>query len=65
MQLGGFETGRRADGAVDVGGRAAGPADDVVVVVADAGLVAGGASRGLDPADEIDAASERSVSYTA
>ncbi len=53
MQLGRFETGRRSDGAVDVDGGAAGPADDVVVVVADALLVAGGTSRGLDPAEKI------------
>ena len=53
MQLGGFQAGSRADRAVDVGGRATEPAHDVVVVVADAGLVTGGASRGLDTADEI------------
>ena len=53
MQFGGFQAGSRADGAIDVGGRAADPADDVVVVIADAGLVTGGASRGLDSADEV------------
>jgi len=53
VQLGRFETGRRSDGAVDVDGGAAGPADDVMMVVADALLVAGGTSCGLDPAEKI------------
>ena len=41
-----------ADGAVDVGDRAAGPADDVVVVVADPRLVAGDRARRLDAPDQ-------------
>ena len=43
------QAGRRADRAVHVGDRAAAPADDVVVVVAGAGLVAGGAAGRFDP----------------
>src|SRR4051812_2505491 len=41
------QAGRLADGAVDVLRRAAGAADDVMVVVADARLVEGGAAAGL------------------
>jgi hypothetical protein len=41
-----------ADGAVHVGDGAAGAAHDVVVVVADPGLVAGDRAGGLDPAHQ-------------
>jgi hypothetical protein len=41
-----------ADGAVHVHDRAADAADEVVVVVADAGLVPGRRADGLDPAEE-------------
>ncbi len=41
-----------ADRAVDVDGPTAGAADEVVVVVADAVLVAGGRARGLDAPDD-------------
>jgi len=53
VQVGGFEAGCRADDAADVGGSAADPADDMVVVVADAPFVAGGTARRLDPAEEV------------
>src|SRR2546423_9663447 len=43
------ETGRAADGAVDVGDRAAGPAHHVVVVVPAARLVSRGRTGRLDP----------------
>ena len=46
------EAGRVADGAVAVGDGAARAAHDVVVVVADARLVAGHGARRLDTADE-------------
>ena len=48
----GVQAGALADGAVDVDDRAAGAADEVVVVVADPQLVAGGGAGRLDPADE-------------
>ena len=48
----GGQAGRVADGAVDVGDGAARPADDVVVVVADPGLVAGHRAGRLDAADQ-------------
>ena len=50
--VGGGEAGAYADGAVDVGDGAARAADEVVVVVADAHLVARDRARGLDPSDE-------------
>src|SRR4051794_5299294 len=49
------EARRGADDAVDVPGGAARAADDVVMVVADARLVARRAPGGLDPAQEADA----------
>ena len=48
--VGGGQAGRGADGAVDVGDGAAGAAHHVVVVVADAQLVARGRAGRLDPA---------------
>src|SRR3954469_26040410 len=57
-EVGGLARGearRGADDAVDVVGRAARAAHEMVVVVADARLVARGAPGGLDPAQEADA----------
>ena len=48
----GGQAGGGADGAVDVGDRAARPADHVVVVVADPGLVARHRARRLEAADQ-------------
>ena len=50
--VGGGQAGRVADGAVHVGDHAAGPADEVVVVVPDAGLVPCDRPGGLDAPDE-------------
>src|SRR6476660_3779432 len=50
--VGRCQAGRLADGAVDVGDGPAGPADDVVVVVADPRLVAGNGAGWLNPAHE-------------
>ena len=50
--VGGGQAGHLADGAVDVDDRAAGAADEVVVVVADPALVAGDRARRLDAPDQ-------------
>jgi hypothetical protein len=50
--VGGLEARGVADGAVDVDHAAAGAADEVVVVVADAVFVAGGRAGGLDASEE-------------
>ena len=50
--VGSRKTGCVADCTVDVRNRTAGAADDVVVVVADPGLVSGNRARGLDVADK-------------
>ena len=50
--VGGGQAGRLADGAVDVGDDPAGSADDVVVVVADARLVARHRAGRLDAAHQ-------------
>ena len=57
--VGGVEAGAYADRAVDVGDRAARAAHHVVVVVADAQLVARDRAGGLDPADETGLGSAR------
>lgn len=54
-----------ADGAVDVADDPAGPADDVVVVVADPRLVARDHAQRLDAPDQADRVSALSTSYTA
>ena len=46
------QAGRVADGAIDIHGLAAAPADQMVVVVADPVLVKGGGAGRLDPPDE-------------
>jgi len=53
VQLRGLETRCRTDRAIDVGSRATDSTHDVVVVVADACLVTGGASRRFDTTDKI------------
>ncbi len=50
--VGGLEARGMSDGAVDVDHAAAGAADEVVVVVADAVFVAGGRASRLDPSQE-------------
>ena len=50
--VGGLEARGMSDGAVDVDHAAAGAADEVVVVVADPVLIAGGRAGGLDPSQE-------------
>jgi hypothetical protein len=52
LRVAGLHARGAADGAVDVGRGAAGAADQVVVVVADARLVAHGLARRLDAAGE-------------
>ena len=53
-----------ADGAVDVGDDAARPAHHVVVVVADAGFIAGHGARRLDAAHQADGGERVEASYT-
>ena len=48
------QTGRLADGAVDVGNDPAGPAHDVMVVVGDSRLVPGHGAGGLDSSHQAD-----------
>ena len=52
MVIGRGQAGRGADGAVDVGDRPAGPADDVVMVVADARLIPRHRARWVDAPHE-------------
>jgi hypothetical protein len=52
VEVGRCQAGRSADRAVDIGDGAAAAAHDVVVVVADAGLVAGHRTKGLYPAQQ-------------
>ena len=61
--VGGVQAGHLAHSAVDVDETFARPADEVVVVVADAVLVAGGGPRGLDAPDDplVDQDAERVV----
>ena len=47
------KAGCTTDGAVDIFNRSADPADDVMVVVPDPRLVAGGGAGRLDPSDEV------------
>lgn len=51
--VGGGQTRRRADRAVDVDGLVAGPADDVVMVVSDSGVEEARRSGWLNPADQL------------
>lgn len=52
VRIGRLEAGRDPDGAVDVTGGAADPADDVVVVVAHSCFVAGRSARRFDASQE-------------
>src|SRR6185437_7941255 len=47
------QAGGVADGAIDIGDRAAAAADDVVMVVGDPRLVAGDRAGGLDPPQQV------------